>query len=369
MENIVSAKNSDSFLNSKIDAVKVALADYLETNEDDCLKGFEIAAINPRPFSTIVHLKITTSRANKKLVMKTINQHPFNKAITDRENQAVVEYNVLKNLYPKFEKVQKCSVPKPVLVMPDSETLLTEFVEGNLLLDQLGYARYFSSRKEFQELKENYYYCGRWLKYLKEFTGIRKAGAEALAGILERCKNRLRLIEDLHDPRCPTDFRNKVTEYLQEQVSKLSGEEILVSGRHSDFGPWNIMIGPQGITVFDFLGYQEDLFAVDIIKMLMNFEDERLYLAYSRNRIKGLRDSFLEGFGPLPYVQEAVLIICETFYRVCSVFGCLTSTGERFHRRIERNLCLRNNLGWVLNHQPQNKLLWPLNNNCGGQRS
>lgn len=366
---IVPTASSDIFtadsqedLARKIEAVKIALADYLEKDEDDHLKSLEIMSINPRTFSTIIHLKAATSRTDRRLVMKTINHHPFNKAITDRENQAVVEYNILKNLYPKFEKVEKCSIPKPVLVCREIETLLTEFVDGDLLLDQLEYARYFSSRKGFQRLKENYYHCGRWLRYLKEFTGIRKSGWEALSGVMERIENRLTFIEDLRDPRCPRDFKTKIATLLEDQASRLSGEELLVSGRHSDFGPWNIMVGPHGVTVFDFLGYQEDLFPVDIIKMLMNFEDEGIYLAFSRNRIESLRHSFLEGLGALPYIQKPVLIICETLYRVSSIFACLTSKGERFHRRIERNLCLKNNLRWLMNH-PQKELLWPFASN------
>ncbi len=359
--NTIPTVDTQGDLNRKIEVVKSALADYVKKSEGDDLESVEIVGINPRAFSTITHLKVVTSGTPRRLVMKTVNHHPFNKAITDRENQAVVEYNILKSLYPKFEKIERCSIPKPVLVCSEIETLLTEFVEGNLLLDQLGYARYFSSREGFQRLKENYYDCGRWLKYLKEFTGVRESGSEALSGIMERIEDRLRLIEELHDPRCPKDLGIKVTRLFKEQVSRLSGEELLVSGRHSDFGPWNMMVGPRGITVFDFLGYREDLFPVDIIKMLMNFEDERMYLAYSRNRIEDLRSSFLEGLGTLPDIQKPVLIICETLYRVASVFACLASKGERIHRRIEKWLCLKNNLQWLRN-QPQEKLLWPFVN-------
>lgn len=349
---------SNSDITRKIEAVKIALADHLEKTENDCLKGFEIISINRRPFSTIVHLRMITPKINKQLVMKTVNHHPVNRAITDRENQAVVEYNILTDLYSKFLKVEGCSVPAPVLVIPEMETYLTEFMEGNLLIDESRYARYFSSQERFEGLNEHYYLCGRWLKHFQEFTGMHYAGSEALAGVIERIEHRLTLIEESGNQSCPKDLRVKVGEFVQSQLKQIGEENILVSGRHGDFGAWNIMAGPQGITVFDFLGYKVEPVAVDILKMLMNFEDERRYLAYSKARIDILKNSFLEGFGALPEVPAPVLAICETLHRVSSVYGCVSAKEERLHRRIERYLCLKANLEWLISDKGK-RFLWP----------
>jgi len=207
-------------------------------------------------------------------------------------------------------------------------------------------------------LKEHYHNCGRWLRHFKEFTGVHVAGEEAMQGVVDRCDYRLSLIEDLDDSRCPRNLRGKVMGYVYEQLSQLKGEKISVSGRHGDFGSWNIIVGPSGVTVIDFLGYGEDPFPVDILKMLMNFEDEKKYLAYSPRRIEALRKSFLEGFGPLPIVPTPVLAICEAFHRICSVLACLSSRETRMHRRIERRLCLKANLEWLTNER-ERKLLWP----------
>jgi len=187
---------------------------------------------------------------------------------------------------------------------------------------------------------------------------VHEEGAEAMTGVMERCDYRLGLIEDLHDPRCPGNLREKVIGYLYEQLSQLRGEKISVSGRHGDFGSWNILVGPHGVTVIDYLGYGEDPIAVDLLKMLTNFEDEKKYIAYDPQRIKALKKSFLKGFGPLPIVPTPVLMICEAFHRICSVLACLSSKETRFHRRIERRLCLKANLEWLTDER-ERKLLWP----------
>jgi hypothetical protein len=349
---------SESDIKPKIEAAKIALADHLEKTENDRLKGFEIINISQRSFSTIVHLRMITPKINKKLVMKTVNHHPVNKAITERENQAVVEYNILRDLHPKFLKVEKCSVPAPILVIPEIETYLTEFVDGNLLIEEFRYARYLSSIKQFETLGEHYYLCGRWLKAFQEFTGIHYAGLEALNGVIERIDHRLKLIEESSNRYCPKGLSFKVKEFVQSQLKQLGAGKILVSGRHGDFGAWNIMAGPQGITVFDFMGYQVEPVSIDLLKMLMNFEDEKKYLAYSKGRIEILKKSFLEGFGALPAVPRQVLAICEVLHRVSSVYGCVFAKEEKVHRKIERYLCLKANLEWLISDK-EKKLLWP----------
>jgi hypothetical protein len=349
---------SDSDITRKIEAAKVALVRHLKETENDSLKDFEIISINPRPFSTIVHLRMVTSGMNKQLIMKTVSHHPVNKAITDQDNQAVVEYNILRNLHKKFRKVEKCSVPAPILVVPETESYLTEFVEGKLLVDEFRYARYFSSQEGFEGLREHYYLCGRWLKHFQEFTGMHYEDWGSLAGVIEQVNHRLKLIDESRNPYCPKNLRAKVTEFVQSQLSQMSGSKILVSGRHGDFGAWNIMAGPQGITVFDFLGYRMEPVAVDILKMLMNFEDEKRYLAYSKGRIDILKNNFLEGFGTLPDVPAPVLAICEVLHRVSSVYGCVSAKEEKLHRKIERYLCLKANLEWLISDKGK-RYLWP----------
>jgi len=347
-------------LDSRLKRIREALSNHLFTEKDLKLTDLEVLKVIKRGFSCVVFLRAHTSGDVRKLVMKTVVHDPVNIAITKKENQAVVEFNILKFLYPKFEKVEKCSVPRPVLVDPGSETYVMEFVEGALLGDEFRSARYFSSREKFETLNEHYHNCGRWLKHFQEFTGVHEEGAEAMIGVIERCNYRLKLIEDLKDSRCPKNLRSKVMGYVQEQFEQMKGEKIYVSGRHGDFGSWNIIAGPLGVTVIDYLGYGEDPISVDLLKMLMNFEDERKYLTYNSHRIETLRKSFLEGFGPLPIVPTPVLAICEAFHRICSALACLSSKETRFHRRIERSRCLTANLGWLTNERKR-KPLWP---NC-----
>ncbi len=348
--------NSD--FKAKIDLIRESLKTYFLREEGKKLEDLEVYDISKRSFSNIIFLKGKTSSDDVKLVAKMVVHHPINISITQKENQAVVEYNLLKFLHPKFENVEGCSVPRPILVIPEIETYVMEFVEGTLLANELRFVRYFSSKNKFKKLEEYYYYCGRWLKHFQEFTGIQKKGPEALIGVIERCDYRLKLIEELKDPRIPKNLRNQVIGYLKEKFSQMNGENVYVSGRHGDFGPWNILVGPIGVLVIDYLGYGEDPIAFDIIKMLMNFEDEKNCITSNLTRINDLKNSFLEGYGPLPVVSSKELIICETYHRICSILGSLSKERRQFHHKIEKKICLKENLKW-LNNEENKKLLWP----------
>lgn len=321
---------------------------------------FRVNGISRRPFSTVSFIECTAGTAKgSRFVIKTVAHHEINRSITEKENQALVEYNILKDLFPKFSKVSGCSVPKPILVLPDLETYVMYHVEGNLLSDELKSARYFAPRKSFSALRKHYYHCGLWLRKFHEFTGITKSSVESFCWILNQMNQRLDLIEELQDERCPRQLRGIVHDTIDKQLSALRGEEILVSGRHGDFGGWNIIAGKDGITVIDFLGTQIDPIAIDLTKMLMNFEDEKRYLAYSAKRIDILKDEFLEGYGKLPEVQVPVLIICEMVYRIYSLYGSLMNPEKRLHRRIERGLSMKSNISWLMQRE-KTPSLWPI---------
>ena len=190
--------------------LRTALADHFARLEKESVEDVCISNIIRRAYSTVLFLTVKTDKHTRKLVAKRIVHHPENKAVSERENQAVVEFNLLQRLYPKFQQVAGCSVCRPVVVLPVLETVVLEFVEGNLLADELGRARYLSSRAGFAHLQGLFRQCGRWLSHFQQFTKAQPFGPEIVDGILQRCDFRLGLIEAAHDPRCPDQLRSRV---------------------------------------------------------------------------------------------------------------------------------------------------------------
>jgi len=344
-------------LETILPTVQAALADHLYDQEKEMLHALEPQQFMQRPFSAVGFLRARTSNGIRKVVMKTTVHHPVNRAITERENQAVVEYNILKLMHPKFETVAGCSVPRPLLVLPEIETYVMEFVEGQLLMDEFKFTRILSAKNRFLILREHINYCGRWLKHFQEFTGNHTADVGVLNGVIERAEHRLKLIEGSGDPRCPKNLRNKVIKFLNEQLERLRGKDILVSGRHGDFTPLNVIAGSEGITVIDFLGYQVEPVPVDIFKMLVFLKDEMMALSSSRSRVNELKRAFLDGYGAFPHVLEPVLLICEAMQRIVSIWGAVSNPNLHFHHRIEASHRIKEHINWLTTTKKR-KMLW-----------
>jgi hypothetical protein len=341
-----------------LDPARSKLAEYLDVRHGETLRRLRTLRTYPKPFSVTIYLEAETDAGSHRFVMKQVLDHPENAYLGGEANRAVVEFDVLTRLYPRFERIEHCSVPRPVAVMPAIGAFLMELVEGHLMEEELKFAHYFAARAGYRTLQTHFYHCARWLKHMQQITGNRRAGVEGLEGVLERSEDRLRLIEESGDPRCPKDFRRRATDLLHRQVERLADREIIVTGRHGDFGPWNVLADGEGITVVDFYCFREDPLPVDPLRMLLHLESCGMNPANSPRRVARFRERFLAGFGPLPRVPRPLVTLCEALHRICRVFTAVTRQQSRLARRIQVRRCLRVDLDWLLDREPKPRL-WP----------
>jgi hypothetical protein len=353
---------SQSHISEKIGAVRTKLSDYFSDIENQRLEDLRVTQVIQRPFSTIRYLEVQTSTSRKRLVMKSINHHPINMAIIERDNQALVEYNILCQLYPKFEAIEYCSVPRPILVIPEIETYLMEFVEGDLLIDRLRLVRHFSSRRRFAELQRHFFDVGRWLRYFQKFTGVSEEGSESLQPVIERFESRLDLIErsEHFGDEKKKRLMETARDLLDQTAKDLLGLRIPVSGCHTDFHPLNVLVSDKGVTVIDFMGYRRGCVALDVLKTLVLLEDEMSSLFASAYRVGILKERFLEGYGVMLSIPLPALILCEAMERILSIAGSITTTKRfsRIHHRLEERLRIKKLIKW-LEGSRENTLLWP----------
>jgi hypothetical protein len=340
-----------------LEAVRNALATHLADAERGLLTDVSVIRTIRRAYSTVAFLDAATSAGTRRLVAKTVTFHPDNSPLLERENQAVVEYNVLKRLHPRFQETEGCTVPRPVLLLPESGTYIMEFVEGAVLADEFRRARWLASAAGFRTLQDHYYHCGRWLHLFQQFTKAPDTGVEAFAETLGLCEQWLGLIERWGDRRCGPEWAARGRQELREQAGRLSGVKVPAAGRHGDFGPWNVLAGRGGVAVLDFLGYAEEPVSIDPLRMLLVLEDERNCVTANPRRIDALRESFLAGYAPPPEVPEPALILSEAFQRLRTVWENLAKRPRWPHQRLGRRRCLAASLAWLGGERRQ--LLWP----------
>jgi hypothetical protein len=335
-------------LKNKLNMVKIAVIEVIQKTTGMSIHTFNILNIINRPFSDSIVIQIGYGKSYKKIIMKTPVHHPVNETVLKKENQALVEFNILSKLYPYFKEIKGCSVPEPILVLPDIETYVMGFVDGEMLVDKLILENYFTSRKGFERLSRELFNCGKWLKKFQECTGLYRAGPDILDDVIGRCEQQLTLIKESGNTDCPDNLKNEVLNFVRYQQSLITNSEVLVSGRHGDFGAWNIIASDDGITVIDYLGFQNEPVEVDLLKMLSNLNNDEKSLRSSRTRIMLLRKMFLDGYGDIMNYSEPVQKICEAYHRTASLESAVNDKAFRFHRLLEKRRRINDNLNWLL---------------------
>ncbi len=327
-------------------------------NCNDKLIELNVLRIQRRSFSITIFLDAVTTVGINKLVMKKIVHDPINISITTRDNQALVEFELLTKLHPMFCDSGRCYVPKPILVIPRLELFIMEFVEGKHLSVEFDNARYWGKPSDFERLAKYYYMCGEWLNKFHKFTGIETASSVVFEDLLDRCEIRLGIIEEMSKEDSLKGIRAKVINFMKQQLSLLANEGILIAGRHGDFGHWNIITNSESLTVIDFMGYTKEPIPYDIIKMLLSLEYWGYHVAYSKPRLNTLKMNFLNGYGSTPKVQQSVLVLCETYHRVASLYAILTNVIRRIDLRVQRYFAYKQNIS-SLNKMMGGHIVWP----------
>lgn len=333
-------------LHELLTCLEHSLGDYYKSVFGEPLRTLTSFKVIERPFSLILFLNAESPSGVRRFVTKKVVHHPANLSVTREKNQAVVEYEVLTKLHAIYQKVPRCSVPQPILVVPELETYVMSFVEGELLADRMRYARLFASARGFRELCQSYFDCGTWLRHFQEATGVRRSSAGSFESVFSRCHERLQFLEQSAQGKVPSGFCASVTKWLTDRVRGLEGHHVEVAGRHGDFGPWNIIAAINGITVIDFLGYKEEPLFVDVAHWLMTISDEEIGILNATSRLSALRRQFLLGYAREIDFTSPAFVICEAVQRIISMIGCIEHPAKRLHHRIEAQRRLKRHVQW-----------------------
>jgi hypothetical protein len=208
-------------------------------------------------------------------------------------------------------------------------------------------------------VRQVYRNCGKWLGHFQSFTGVSREGAGVLDSLGAKLDFKLDCLMSRRHPKVPADLGKKILSAFKKAHRKVeeSGASIPVSGRHGDFGGWNILVDGTRVTVIDFLGYSRDLASLDFVKMLITLSEKRIRLVYSKNRIDTLLGDFVEGYGAGPETPVEVYYLCELYYRTAAALGCVEQLHKRIDRKIDRARILKDHLAWLENAS-LNRFTW-----------
>ena len=298
-----------------------------------------------RTFSEVFLLEFVSAQETRRIIGKRIVHHASNDVYSRRGNPAQIEFDALQSL--DFTEIENCNVPKPWLIDPESQCYFMDFVEGEELESLMGSLRFFVPRTSFMQLGQVYFHAGKWLNHFQRLTGIEYGSEVALESIVLHCNHRLQMIEGANDYRIPKFFRETVLDQVEDLLRSVR-RPLAIAGCHGDFGPWNMIMRGDELTVIDFYSFRREFVAIDPTNVLVNLENQRAAPSFSRRRIDLLAREFLAGYDLDHDLDLAALEIAEIFYRICSIHGALMSRGEYLRERLRSRRILKRNLAWLM---------------------
>jgi hypothetical protein len=155
----------------------------------------------------------------------------------------------------------------------------------------------------------------------------------------------------------PKNFHSQVMNRIVNLRNKISENSVKIARKHDDFGPWNMIVGREGLVVIDFAAQKRGPCCSDVLKMLVFINDMRSNPLFSHQRLTTLVKNLLLGYGISDGFSNNALLICEAKHRISSCWHCAASSPKGKLRQTVNNKRLRQNIDWLLN-LGDSKSLW-----------
>lgn len=214
------------------------------------------------------------------------------------------EHEALSFLWREFSHhSNRFAVPRPLHYFPESAGLLMEKCQGQRLDEAFRWARLLKTRSQRRLLCQQVRACGEWLGLFHRITERGGNPFEVYRRIERDFRHELNTCCELGlDPEL-VQYASRMFE--EKKIMALSGDHKVV-GHHCDFGPHNVFLSPDRITVIDFEGLQDGIIYNDISYFLGMIESTSFYHLSPDLSIR-IRESFLEGYAPYERANQKQL--------------------------------------------------------------
>jgi hypothetical protein len=247
------------------------------------------------PLSNIARLDIVCNGEAKTLFIKKLS-------ISENGDDALTasvskEFEILGRLYSSFASLRNLGVVRPVAVFPEFQVVVTEGAPGLSLSEVISRAgKRLSSRKDLERGIEHCGLAGQWLRHFQTLT---RQGEQAfnVEGLIRYCDSRLDLLVKADRSGIGSGEKTKIINKIMMWNEKSKPEQNMVTGRHNDFAPNNIIADNDRLIVLDFTYFDYDSYAYDVCGFLRGFINLGVNPMSSRSKILALRDAFFAGYG------------------------------------------------------------------------
>jgi glycosyltransferase involved in cell wall biosynthesis len=232
-----------------------------------------------------------------------------NNKVTDGLFHAENEYRALQRLWAAFhDSNDNLHIPKPLALIPERAAVVTEYCPGVRLDRLLRYQALPNLKSTATDLTRTFESVGNWLARFHSVTSNGRSGANALLRLRNEFASDLSVCRKLPFEGALLD---KVKNQFERDFNILAQNHGPVVNEHCDFGPHNVFVDGDEVTVIDFEGVRDGFTYSDLAYFVCLIELMPSRHLTARQKTD-LRNAFLIGYGSNNKIRKDV----QRFYEI-----------------------------------------------------
>lgn len=305
-----------------------------------------------RPFSEVMKFEIELESSIKKnVVVKVFNPKKMSEKHLEAWRKRVrKDFEVTKMFFDAFKHYPGYSTAEPILCFPEilaitmEESLGVNF--GDLVIRK---AKLYPRKATLEELSEQSYECGRWLRIFQGITRQQMRGRFRLDGLIDDIDQRLRKLVSEQGSWFSSSLRSQVLNYLEKQASLVDDPDLDLCGVHADLSPSNVLINGREVIVLDFAMYKIGSVYHDVVYFYRSLENVLHKPIFRPGTIAILQESFLKGYNETVSPASPMFRLFKVRHVICHLVGVLDLGGSAIHERLFNKRVARRYVKWLRN--------------------
>lgn len=293
-------------------------------------------------FSYTWKIRLHYGHATKNIVLKESHREP---GPGSKDRRAVeAEYDILQILHDRFLKVKGINVVTPLACLPEDDILALEEFPGNklntVIVDHL---RWLPSQRVKKEVEDYFTLCGQWLKLFQQFTREDTKVTFEKSLYLENIHSLLGALEKYGISGI---LQKKILGFIDAVFEKIGVRQLDLVGYHSDFTPWNVLVGDGEIAVMDFGQFSYSNSYDDLTLFVVTLEGYKSVVGMIGKNISHMRSAFLEGYDTRTIDSDIFdLLLLKNTLKSISMMGVSTNGNAGIIDRVYGDYRKRKQLG------------------------
>lgn len=256
------------------------------------------------------------------------------------------EYDYTVKVFNVFEKIKNFDSVKAVNFFENEGAFVMAEMPGCRFDEMLISCMKPFSKADTNELYQSMHAAGMWLSIFQKKMPIKGQKIFTSNQLQERIEIYFKKVESLDSKIISVNLKQKLVEQTRIVLSKFTKDDFMMSAKHNDFAPWNLMKSNRSIIGFDYADVEYDSVYYDVYHFTRALNTFKLKPVKKIEVIENCKQQFLAGFGldiPLDHPTriyfniffslERVQMLLRAKIRNTGVVGKLKTLSHKRHMR------------------------------------